>query len=183
MKVFQSILTITALLVLAACGNQAAHDHDHAHDHEHDHADHEEMVSTSDGIHYGEQIEEDGAVNFGDLMNMLENKESVDNVKVIATVGNVCQVKGCWMDIIDETQEGNKIFVQFKDYGFFMPKDLNGAKVVLAGKAYYEETSVEDLKHFAEDKGASQAEIDAITEPKKELKFLASGVKILDSGL
>jgi len=46
----------------------------------------------------------------------------------------------------------------------------------MEGKAYKEETSVEELKHYAEDEGLSQEEIDAITEPVYELKFMASGV-------
>jgi len=60
-----------------------------------------------------------------------------------------------------------------------MPKDLAGQQVVMLGKAYRETTSVEDLKHFAEDEGKSAEEIAAITEPKTELKFMASGVMIL----
>jgi hypothetical protein len=39
---------------------------------------------------------------------------------------------------------------------------------------------VDDLKHFAEDEGKTPEEIAKITEPKEELKFLASGVKILE---
>ena len=43
-----------------------------------------------------------------------------------------------------------------------------------------EETSVDELKHLAEDAGKSEAEIAKITEPKKEFKFLADGVVIVD---
>jgi hypothetical protein len=39
---------------------------------------------------------------------------------------------------------------------------------------------VEELKHLAEDAGKSKEEIEAITEPKEELKFLATGVLLLD---
>jgi hypothetical protein len=49
----------------------------------------------------------------------------------------------------------------------------------MEGIARYEVTSIEDLKHFAEDAGKSQAEIDSITEPDKELVFEASGVILL----
>jgi carbamoyl-phosphate synthase large subunit len=41
------------------------------------------------------------------------------------------------------------------------------------------ETSVEDLKHFAEDAKKSEAEIAKITKPKKEIVFEAKGVVIL----
>ena len=41
-------------------------------------------------------------------------------------------------------------------------------------------TSVEELKHYAEDAKKSQDEIDAITEPKTEIRFMASGMVVVD---
>jgi hypothetical protein len=61
-----------------------------------------------------------------------------------------------------------------------MPKDIAGRKVTLDGYAYREVTSVDELRHYAEDEGKSKAEIEKITEPKEELKFLASGVILMD---
>jgi Domain of unknown function (DUF4920) len=71
--------------------------------------------------------------------------------------------------------------VQFKDYGFFMPKDISGRKVVMQGYAFKALTPVDELKHYAEDEGKLKEEIEAITEPKEEIKFLASGVLLLDN--
>ena len=70
--------------------------------------------------------------------------------------------------------------VTFKDYAFFMPKDLSGKHVVIDGFAFVEVTSVDDLRHYAEDGGKSKEEIAAITEPKREVAFEAAGVVILD---
>ena len=39
-------------------------------------------------------------------------------------------------------------------------------------------TSVDELRHYAEDKGAPAEEIAAITEPKRELRMTADGVVI-----
>ena len=89
-------------------------------------------------------------------------------------VESVCQKKGCWMNIVSE--EGESIFVKFKDYGFFIPLDLAGSEVVMNGKAFKEVTSVEELKHYAEDEGLSKEEIDKIVDPEEEYKFLATGV-------
>lgn len=66
--------------------------------------------------------------------------------------------------------------IKFKDYGFFMPKDIAGDKVIVNGKAFIDEMSVEDQRHFAEDAGKSKEEIAAITAPKKTLSFTAEGV-------
>ena len=84
------------------------------------------------------------------------------------------------MNIVDGAgaSEG-EIFVQFQDYGFFMPKDLAGQEVIIEGKAYRQETSVEELKHYAEDAGKTAEEIAAITEPVMEKKFMATGVVVV----
>jgi len=48
--------------------------------------------------------------------------------------------------------------------------------VIMRGKAYKEETSVDELRHYAEDEGKSAEEVAAITESIIELKFMADGV-------
>ena len=100
-------------------------------------------------------------------------------VKVRGTVQEVCQAKGCWMNIAND-ETGESMMVRFKDYGFFMPKDIAGREVIIEGQASFQETSVEELRHYAEDAGKSAEEIAAITEPKRELSFLASGVILLE---
>jgi len=121
----------------------------------------------------------DAAVSFADVNSQLETADSV-MVVMRAKVGEVCQAKGCWMNIVDAagTAEG-EMFVQFQDYGFFMPKDIAGREVIVEGKAYKQETSVEELKHYAEDAGKSAEEIAAITEPVMEKKFMATGVVLV----
>ena len=121
----------------------------------------------------------DAAVSFADVNTQLETADSV-MVVMRAKVGEVCQAKGCWMNVVDAagTAEG-EMFVQFQDYGFFMPKDIAGREVIVEGKAYKQETSVEELKHYAEDAGKSAEEIAAITEPVMEKKFMATGVVLV----
>ncbi len=181
------LILFLAAFALAACGNEAAtHDHDgeemHA-DHEgHDHDAEEqegEAAPEGDGKHFGAEISADGAISYADLLEKMEGQESVEGVKVEGMVEAVCQTKGCWMNI--EGGEGNEdLFVQFEDYGFFMPKDIAGRKVVMEGRAYRAVTTVDELRHFAEDEGKSEEEIAAITEPLEELKFMATGVVLLD---
>ncbi len=68
--------------------------------------------------------------------------------------------------------------VTFKDYGFFVPLDSKGREVVMQGKAYADTVTVDMLKHYAEDAGKSQEEIDAITEPEVANAFEATGVLV-----
>jgi len=98
------------------------------------------------------------------------------NSKMIAKVGAVCQMKGCWMTL--NLEDGNEVMVRFKDYGFFVPKDIAGKEVIVNGLAYVKETSVEEQRHYAEDAGKSEEEIATITSPKKSYAFEADGVLI-----
>ncbi len=131
---------------------------------------------------YGEDFDTVGMISYASLLAQMGDQDSI-YAKVYGKVEAVCQTKGCWMDIVpsDGQSVDQELFVQFKDYAFFMPKDFAGKSVAVQGYAYREKTSVEDLKHYAEDEGLSQEEIDAITEPEVQVKFMASGVKVLDN--
>lgn len=136
--------------------------------------------SSDDGKHFGAKINTNGAVSYDQLLTDLNSKDSINNVKVLGKVDGVCQVKGCWINLVSEEAGKPKMFVKFKDYAFFLPKDIAGRKVVMEGIAYRQVTSVDELRHYAEDAGKSAAEIALITKPKEELKFMASGVVLLD---
>lgn len=159
-----------ALLFLMGCGNNAQN----------------QGNSTADTAEeqgpetYGETITADDAIAMNELAVAMEGKDSIE-LKLKGTVSSVCQVKGCWMELVGpEGSEVEPVFVKFKDYGFFMPKDLGGSQVVVRGKAFRSVTTVDELKHYAEDEGLPQEEIDAITEPKEELKFMADGVVVVE---
>ena len=117
-------------------------------------------------------------MTYDEMLTKFTDADSIP-AKVVGEVSAVCQAKGCWMTIASESG-GEEMMVKFKDYGFFVPKDIAGRKVVMEGYAFREVTPVDELRHYAEDEGKSKEEIEAITEPKEELKFLASGVLLLD---
>ena len=125
---------------------------------------------------YGKKITTVDALTFNQLLAKMDQSDSLET-KVTGTVESVCKKKGCWVNIVSE--DGREMFVKFKDYGFFLPLDCEGQKVVMEGKAFREVTSVDELRHLAEDGGATKEEMAAITEPKEELKFMASGVVLL----
>ncbi len=107
--------------------------------------------------------------------NLMKSGDTL-NSKIMATVKEVCQAKGCWMTL--NLEDGNEVMVKFKDYGFFMPKDIAGKEVIANGKAFVEEMSVDEQKHFAEDAGQTEDEIAKITKPKKTYSFEADGVLV-----
>lgn len=130
------------------------------------------------GDQFGESITAKGAIPYEQLLTKMESVDSMA-VKVSGDVSAVCQMKGCWLTMTANDPGRPEMMVKFKDYGFFVPKDISGRKVVLDGYAFRKVTSVEELRHYAEDAGKSKEEIEAITEPSEALQFLASGVILL----
>jgi hypothetical protein len=130
------------------------------------------------GKSFGEGVKKGNVITTAEINKQLGDSIKKD-MKVTGVVTLVCQKKGCFMNL--EMPNGETMFVNFKDYAFFMPKDIAGRKVVIDGFAERKETSVEDLQHFAEDAKKSAEEIAKITKPKKEIVFEAKGVVILDN--
>ena len=128
---------------------------------------------------FGAAFTADNVIAAADLLSNFDEAAIEDTVQTTlrGTVGDVCQKKGCWMTVA--AGDDQEMMVRFKDYGFFMPLDLGGKEVVMNGIAYYEVTPVEELRHYAEDAGDAPEEIAKITEPKRELKFLADGVQLV----
>jgi hypothetical protein len=123
--------------------------------------------------YFGEKITDENAITATELPEAVVGKESVET-KVRGEVTGVCQAKGCWMTVnVGNNQE---MMVKFKDYDFFVPKDITGQTVVIEGEALVETVSVDDQRHLAEDAGQSEEEINKITEPKTQLSFVADGV-------
>ena len=134
---------------------------------------------SDEQMYFGEKITPKKAMKFKKLHKKMQKTDGMNDVKVRGTVTSVCQAKGCWMTIAEGDKE---MFVKFKDYGFFMPKYIDGREVIMEGTAYREVVSVDELRHLAKDAGKSKEEIAKITEPKEELQFLAHGVILVPEG-
>ncbi|MFY1046432.1 DUF4920 domain-containing protein [Chryseobacterium sp. GP-SGM7] len=134
------------------------------------------------GDTYGSTVEaktESKAISVDKLSKKLKkDNKKVENVAVKGKVTDVCDKKGCWLTI--ETEDNSQFFVKMKDYAFFVPTALKGKTVVLDGTAERKVTSVDEQKHYAEDAKKPQSEIDAITKPKEEIRFVANGIKVVN---
>lgn len=120
---------------------------------------------------FGEQIDEKDAIDVASLANVLNSEDSAV-VKLTATVDEVCQMKGCWMTL--ENQEGDPVRVTFKDYGFFVPKDIAGREIIIEGVARNTILEPDVAKHYAEDAGVSYDS----TKTYEEIAFVAKGVLV-----
>jgi len=135
----------------------------------------EEMINYAS---FGDSISSDGYITKDELFERYKNLKEGDTleVKFLSSIKDVCQKKGCWMNV--ELSESNNAFIRFKDYGFFMPLNAAGNEAIMEGKAFVSVESVDELKHYAKDAGKSQEEIDAIIEPEVTYSFTARGVLI-----
>jgi len=71
------------------------------------------------------------------------------------------------------------LLVRFKDYGFFVSTHgVERKKVVVQGNLFVDTLSVDLLRHYAQDAGKSNLEIQRIKEPKLGFSFTANGVII-----
>lgn len=131
--------------------------------------------SAEKGVTYGAGTSADGSIAVSELESKVKDNKYEGKVK--GKVTEVCQEKGCWMKV--EKGNGETVMIKFKDYGFFMPKDIVGKEVVLEGEAVVKEVSVKQQQHYAKDAGKSEEEIKKINKVKKELQFIAKGVLVL----
>lgn len=166
MKTFFSLFTVALLLV--SCKNESK-----------DLANQEAKKEIA-YVSFGNPTEANNAIAASDLASLYESISAGDSLstKVVAKVDEVCQAKGCWMklDLGDEKQ----VMVKFRDYGFFVPKNIAGKEVIINGMAYVSETSVAELRHYAQDAGESDEDIAKITDPERTYAFLADGVLLKD---
>lgn len=127
---------------------------------------------------FGKAIISDDAIAAKSMAAHYKTMKAGDSInsKIIAKVNDVCQAKGCWMRL--QLDDENEVMVKFKDYKFFVPKDIKGKNVIINGKAYVQEVSVNEQRHYAKDAGKTAQDIARITEPKKTYSFEADGVLV-----
>lgn len=157
------IYAVVAVLVVASCNKK------------------EEVKTSQNSIAYvkfGDSISPTDAISKEALLTKYLSLKTADTleVKVASTIVDVCQKKGCWMNL--DLGSGKTALVRFKDYGFFVPKNAAKSEVIIHGKAFVEVTPISDLKEYAKDAGKSKAAIDSIVTPETNYSFLADGVLI-----
>lgn len=94
-------------------------------------------------------------------------------VAVRARAAEVCQMKGCWMVLSEGSRSAR---VTFRDYAFFVPKDLAGKTVVAEGVLSRKTLTVEEAEHLASESGNAAA---APSGQVTEWSLIATSVAVL----
>ena len=120
---------------------------------------------------WGAKIDQKAAVS---LDEAIKTYPHTGEILVEGKALQVCQKKGCWLTLGSSSSD---VRVTFKGYKFFVPFSLKDQTVKVQGVLKEETISVADQKHYLQDEGRSQADIDAVKDPKKSYTFVASGVE------
>jgi len=133
------------------------------------------LIGCSPSVDYdkfGAEITPKDAISVDALLSQV-GQDAV-NLKVEGVIEEVCQMKGCWMTLRNE--KGLVIRVTFKDYGFFVPKNIHGKQVIIEGEALREVIDEEKAKHYADDGGVEYEE-----SMRNSISFVAHGVLLKKS--
>lgn len=131
---------------------------------------------TLKGLVFGDSVLDNNIRDVDALYAMMQKNPTM-KLKVKGVVDDVCKQKGCWLTM--KLPNGETMRITFKNYSFFMPKDIKGKEIVVDGVAKVDSISVADQRHYAEDSGLSKEYIDKITAAKQELAFEAKGAVVL----
>ena len=104
-------------------------------------------------VAFGKELSADKFLSKEEMTFKFENLKSGDtiDVKFASKINSVCKAKGCWMKL--DLENDKESMVKFKDYEFFVPLSSDNREVIVNGKAYVTEVSIEELRHFAKDAG------------------------------
>ncbi len=141
-------------------------------DHSHNHSKAEEGAITRE--FYGDSFDISASIPVSAITAQLDGKDTLFTT-IDGIIDQTCPNAGCWMNMrLDSGVQ--KITT---DHVFFVPLEgCEGLNAKAKGKAFYNEISVEMLKHYAQEEGKSETEIAAITAPKRVLNFVATGIMI-----
>lgn len=134
--------------------------------------------STGDlGKSYGPiKVDPSKAISVESMLKKYEGQSGEMEVTFEGTLTEICAKAGCWVNV--DRGNGETFMVRFKDHFTIPPDTKANTEAYLHGVLFRDTVSVDMLRHFAEDAGKSQAEIEKITEPKYEMGFTADGITL-----
>lgn len=178
---------IIAASLFMSCGEnkekEGGQKEDHKEQHEdhkeggsHDHADKENHEEASDQVAFGpKEVDTAAAISTAELIEQFEGKTEME-ATFKGEINEVCSKMGCWVNIKNDA--GEPFMVRFKDHFTIPTETKTGSMAYLTGTAIQDTVPVDEQRHYLEDAEAPQEEIDAITEPKYTMTFIAEGVRL-----
>jgi hypothetical protein len=133
------------------------------------------LADHKSGKHFGAPFTDAKVVALDKAISDVE-KYAGKPIKIEGEIKDVCQAKGCWLVVTDGERA---MRVSFKDYGFFVPKDAAGKKVVLEGTVEKKTISEMHAQHIAQE-SKEKTDPSTIKGPQQIITMVATGVEIRD---
>ena len=127
----------------------------------------------------GNVVKRGAAIGDSPVVDLADALRSISSyadrtVTVEGTVNRVCQMKGCWMELVPAGADRG-IRVTFKDYAFFVPTDSRGASARLEGMFERNTFSKADADHLIAEGVALTRNPDGTAT---EVSFVAQAVEL-----
>lgn len=135
---------------------------------------HSDKSPDPDATEFGKMETSPSVLSLSEVVsNYEDHKGKVVTFEAIPK--KVCEAKGCWMVLEDGEYQVRTLF---KDYGFFVPKNILGKKVLVQGVMEKKHQSAATIRHFMKDEGKKLEEIEKVKTGRVTFQFVASGVQI-----
>lgn len=123
------------------------------------------------------KVDETASISVAELVSRMDKSKDPQTLTIKAPLSAVCQNAGCWVQVAKP--DGKPLMVRFKNHFTIPPTTPLGTESYIHGIAYWDTVSVKMLRHYAEDAGKSQEEINKITQPEFKLNFEGDGIKLV----
>jgi hypothetical protein len=128
---------------------------------------------------FGDPVADGPAVPLRDVLAD-PARHAEGTVVIEGHVRRVCERKGCWMEVAAGPGDGEPgCRVTFKDYGFFVPTDSQGARARMEGRVEVETVPADHVEHL-ESEGARFGQ-KAEDGTAREVRLVATGVELIAS--
>ncbi|MEW6734554.1 MAG: DUF4920 domain-containing protein [Acidobacteriota bacterium] len=139
----------------------------------------EKPANTSTPVVANEPIKRGAALGDSPVVSLAKLLEEPaahtgKTITVEGTIKRVCQNKGCWMELSQQS-DAPGVRVTFKNYGFFVPTDSKGMKVKAEGEVSLKVLSKADADHLASEGAQLKRNPDGTAN---EIAFVATGVEL-----
>ncbi len=130
--------------------------------------------APADGNRFGAPLSAGTAIPVGQVLAAPES--FVDKTLLVSgTVRNVCQMSGCWLELT-EGDAKNGCRVTFKNYGFFVPKDAQGATATVEGVVAVKTLPKSEVDHLESDGATFASKLP--DGGARQIGIVASGVEL-----
>ncbi|MFH2203335.1 MAG: DUF4920 domain-containing protein [Elusimicrobiota bacterium] len=133
-------------------------------------------------VAYGEQTDDKGAISVAEFYKRLDELDG-RRVKVKGMVTDVCENRGCWINIGEETGP-QAVKFKVEDGVIVFPMSAKGKSVIGEGTVFRRKLTLEQTiagrKHHAEEQGKA-FDPKSVTEAETIVMLRGIGARITDS--